>query len=120
MIQLVNVVLEAAQKQFDEIAERVYQDLKAEAQASIKDKAHSSGEMVRSIQKQKISDTTYFIGGQNDHLYYKNYGSGVGYPIRAKALHFAQYDKDGKQVWRPYSGAYEGAHFVEKVADKYR
>ena len=54
------------------------------------------------------------------HLYYMNYGNrgngpgGMIYPTRKKALAL----KDGSLA--AYVRTYNGKHFIEKIADKYR
>lgn len=114
-------------RQMEDIAHDIENEMKARAVGT---KAHvRTGEASRSIKTEKVDDITYRIGAKADfdsqgngnggtHLYYMNYGNkGSGsriYPKRGKGLAL----KDGSV--RRSVKAYDGKHFIEDIADKYR
>lgn len=121
---LVEKVKGICREHMQELAETIEGELKAECPAR-------SGEAQASIGIEPIDDYHIFVGGSNMHLYYADQGNnqsgGRIYP-HGNALAFHGWGKwaggghgkpNGKYVL-PSVSAYEGKHFVKKVADRHR
>lgn len=100
-----------AREQMLGIANTINGELKAECPVQ-------SGEAQASIHVEKTGDTSYRIGAANLHLFFADQGNNqsraIIYPVKKKALKFTDGSLHGS------ARTYEGSHFVEKVADKYR
>lgn len=116
---LVEIVEAVCKEQMMELAETIEGELKAECPVG------KTGEARDSIGITPISDTRIKIGGENDHLYFSDQGSGA----TSKYIAFEPkggidrskrpYNKDG--IVRSHGRkAIPPLHFVKKVADRHR
>lgn len=108
---LVETVMAIAREQMQEIANTINGELKAEC-------PKRSGRAAGSIHIEQTGETSYRIGGTDDHLFFADQGNNqsrrIIYPVSARALKFTDGSFHGS------ASTYEGKHFVKKVADRHR
>ena len=114
---LVEYVNKVANMELDKVAE----DIEAEMKAIVSEHSRS-GEALSAIHIEKNGEYSRLIGASGNegakHLYYLDQGNaGSGkriYPKTSKALYLKDYD-----IYRGAVNAYDGIHFLKKIADKY-
>lgn len=108
---LVETVKAIARAQVRELAGTINGELKAEC-------PKRTGRAAGAIHIEQTGDTSYRIGGTDDHLFFADQGNNqsrsVIYPVRRKVLKFT----DGS--FHHSASTYEGKHFVEEVANRHR
>lgn len=120
-MSLVEIVEAVCKEQMMELAETIEGELKAECPVG------KTGEARASIGITPISDTRIRIGGENDHLYYSDQGSGatkkyIAFEPKGGINHSLRpYAKPGESAVRSFGRkAIPPLHFVRKVADRHR
>ena len=122
MSELLNLVIDALQADFEDLAEELREDMVEEAHKK-------TGALKDSIIKEKLSDTSYFVGVDGEKLknnskneqkfdYSKSYWKGRKEvrPVKAKSLRF---EIDGKVIYAKKSKATKGDPFVERAIGKF-
>lgn len=108
---LVETVMAIAREQMRELANTINGELKAEC-------PKRSGRAAASIHIEQTGETSYRIGGTDEHLFFADQGNNqskaIIYPVRARALKFTDGSFHGS------AGTYEGKHFVREVANRHR
>lgn len=108
---ITQIVEDAIKKELDRVSMQIEGELKAECPSR-------TGEARGSIHIEETGQFERFVGGTNLHLYFADEGNNQStrtiYPVRAKALRFA----DGS--FHAKASTYEGKHFVRAVADRHR
>lgn len=119
---LVEIVKSICTKSMSEYADIIESELKAECPVD-------SGEARRSIHKEKMSGTSYRIGGQNLHLFFADQGNNQKYRYFGGKRNRLAPNHKGEGAMRlkfkdgsihTYARTYEGKHFVKEVADRHR
>lgn len=109
--------------QMDELANRICGEYKDAVEANLKHPGNSSGEASGSIHVEKVSDVTYRIGSNHDHLYFFEEGNGSGgipkdgKPKKPMPLTFGA--RGTPRGYAMHVSNYAGKHINRKVAAKY-
>ncbi len=120
---LVTTVEDSIKKELDRVSRQIEGELKAECPSR-------TGEARASIHIEETGEFERFVGGTNLHLYYADEGNkragGRIYP-HGGGLAFHGWGKyaggghgKGGIYVLPSVSSYDGAHFVETVADRHR
>lgn len=111
-------------RQMDELAEQICGEYKDAVEANLKHPGNSSHQASGSIHVEKMSDVTYRIGSNHDHLYFFEEGNGTGgipkggrKPIRPMPI--TNGAKGSPQGYAMHVSNYPGKHINRKVAAKY-
>lgn len=118
-MSLVEKVKVICSDQMRELAETIEGELKAECPVG------KTGQARASIHIEQLGVTRYRIGGNNEHLYYSDQGSGATKkyiafePKGGVNPRLRPHNKDGI-VRSQGRKAIEGLHFVKEVADRHR
>ena len=108
---LVRVVIDACEKELDNVANSIYGEMKAAAMGT---KGYGTGEAAGAVHIEVTGARSRFIGGSHPHLYWLNEGNGSGriYPKNSMALNTRFGPKASVST-------YAGIHFVEEIASHY-
>lgn len=106
---LVQVVIDACEKELDNVANSIY----GEMVGVVAGRPYATGEAAGAIHIEGGSRHR-FIGGTHPHLYWLNEGNGSGrlYPKHSMALNTRFGPKESVST-------YAGIHFVEEIASHY-
>jgi len=83
-----------------------------------------TGKLISTIKTTRLGKWKWWIGPDTDYDWYAEHGNhanaedGKIHPVRANAL--AWIDNQGRKHVRSWVSPYEGSHFVEKTAKKYK
>lgn len=119
-MSLVEIVEAVCKEQMMELAETIEGELKAECPVG------KTGQARDSIGITPISDTRIRIGGENDHLYYSDQGSGatgkfIAFEPKGGIDHSKRpYSRNSSKVFSHGRKAIPPLNFVREVADRHR